>query len=173
MPAPSIRGLRGEGFPNLSTSVDNSAFAESVYAGYAFLPHVAVEAAYIHRDADIASVKGNIVSTAELDPLLSGTTGLIRGYGNIASLSVRGEFPLLPRLFLEPRVGGFYWGTSVSAEADGERDRITHQGGGATVGAGIAWRLWRRLSLGVNVDHYHGFPHNTATLYAGSLEMRF
>jgi hypothetical protein len=29
------------------------------------------------------------------------------------------------------------------------------------------------MELGVSIDHYHGFPSNLATMYAGTIEWRF
>jgi hypothetical protein len=54
-------------------------------------------------------------------------------------------------------------------------DRVdkTKEGGGVTTGITAAYRIWRGLEFGINVDHFHGFPHNIATIYGGSLEWRF
>jgi hypothetical protein len=105
--------------------------------------------------------------------LLQDTTELIRGYGNIVSLSYSGRFEVLPRFSLEPRLGGFFWATKVSAVGFDDRIDVTHEGGGVTAGLTAAYRIWRGLELGVNVDHFRGFPNNIATLYGGSLEWRF
>jgi hypothetical protein len=105
--------------------------------------------------------------------LLQDTASLIRDYGNIVSLSYAGRFEVLPRFSLEPRLGGFFWATKASAIGLDDRINATHEGGGVTAGLTAAYRVWRGLEVGVSVDHYHGFPSNIATLYAGTLEWRF
>jgi hypothetical protein len=144
-----------------------------LFAGYEFTRHTAIELAYTYREATVAHLSGTIPSAASLTPLLQNTTELIRGYGNIVSLSYAGHFEVLPRFSLEPRLGGFFWATKVSAVGPDDRIDTTHEGGGVTAGLTGAYRVWRGLELGVSVDHYRGNPSNIATLYAGTLEWRF
>jgi hypothetical protein len=167
------QGLAALGFGAVTARTDTSGTAGTVFVGYEFTPHTAVELGYTHRDSNTAYLSGTIASTAKLTPLLQGTTELIRGYGNIVSLSYSGRFEVLPRFSLEPRLGGFFWATKVSAVGFDDRIDVTHEGGGVTAGLTAAYRIWRGLELGVNVDHFRGFPNNIATLYGGSLEWRF
>jgi len=166
-------GLSARGFGDVSAQSDTRAAAGSVFFGYEFLPHTAVEFAYTFREATAATLSGTIPSKASLTPLLQSTTGLIRGYGNIYSVSYAGYFEVLPRVSLEPRLGGFFWATKVSAIGFDDRIDSTHEGGGATAGLSTAYRLWRGLEFGLSVDYYRGSPSNNATLYGGTFEWRF
>jgi hypothetical protein len=166
-------GLADRGFDTVTASSDTSGVAGTLFVGYEFMPHTAVELGYTFRDATAAHVNGTIPSTASLTPLLQDTASLIRDYGNIVSLSYAGRFEVLPRFSLEPRLGGFFWATKASAIGLDDRINATHEGGGVTAGLTAAYRVWRGLEVGVSVDHYHGFPSNIATLYAGTLEWRF
>jgi hypothetical protein len=60
----------------------------------------------------------------------------------------------------------------VTAVEMADRIDATHEGGGVTAGITAAYRVWRGLEFGLDVDHYRGFPHNIATLYGASLEWR-
>jgi hypothetical protein len=167
------QGLAGRGFDGVTANTTDSGAAGTLFAGYEFTRHTAIELAYTYREATVAHLSGTIPSAASLTPLLQNTTELIRGYGNIVSLSYAGHFEVLPRFSLEPRLGGFFWATKVSAVGPDDRIDTTHEGGGVTAGLTGAYRVWRGLELGVSVDHYRGNPSNIATLYAGTLEWRF
>jgi hypothetical protein len=147
------QGLADRGFGDVTASSDTSGTAGSLFVGYEFTPHTAVELGYTFRESTAARLNGTIGSTANLTPLLRNTTELIRGYGNIVSLSYAGRFELVPRFSLEPRLGGFFWATKVSAVSLDDRIDTTHEGGGVTAGLTAAYRI--------------------ATLYAGTLEWRF
>ncbi len=166
-------GLAARGFGDVSAQSDTMGAAGTVFVGYEFLPHTAVELAYSLREAPAANLSGTIPSTARLTPLLQTTTGLIRGYGSIVSVSYAGHFEVLPRFNLEPRLGGFFWATKVSAIGFDDRIDSTHEGGGVTAGVSAVYRLWRGLEAGLNVDYYRGSPSNNATLYGGTFEWRF
>jgi len=166
-------GLAARGFGDVSAQSDTLGAAGTVFVGYEFLPHTAVELAYSLREATAANLSGTIPSTARLTPLLQTTTGLIRGYGSIVSVSYAGRFEVLPRFNLEPRLGGFFWATKVSAIGFDDRIDSTHEGGGVTAGVSAVYRLWRGLEAGLNVDYYRGSPSNNATLYGGTFEWRF
>jgi hypothetical protein len=167
------QGLADRGFTNLNAATQTAGAAGTVFVGYEFTPHTAVELGYTLHEATAARVSGNIASTATLTSLLQDTTGLLRGYGNIVSLSYAGRFELAPRFILEPRLGGFFWATKVSAISLDDRIDATHEGSGITAGLTAAYRVWRAMELGVSIDHYHGFPSNLATMYAGTIEWRF
>jgi hypothetical protein len=167
------QGLASLGFGDVSATSDTSGIAGTVFVGYEFTPHAALELGYTYRDSTTAHLNGTIPSTSKLTPLLQDTAELTRGYGNIISLSYSGRFEVLPRFSLVPRLGGFFWATKVSATGLDDSIDTTHEGGGITAGLTAAYRLWRGLELGVSVDHFRGFPNNIATLYAGTLEWRF
>jgi hypothetical protein len=167
------QGLASLGFGDVSATSDTSGIAGTVFLGYEFTPHAALELGYTYRDSTTAHLNGTIPSTSKLTPLLQDTAELTRGYGNIISLSYSGRFEVLPRFSLVPRLGGFFWATKVSATGLDDGIDTTHEGGGITAGLTAAYRLWRGLELGVSVDHFRGFPNNIATLYAGTLEWRF
>jgi hypothetical protein len=167
------QGLAALGFGDVAARADTSGTAGTMFVGYELTPYAAIELGYTYRDSNTAYLSGTIPSNEKLTPLLQDTTELIRGYGNIVSLSYSGRFEVLPRFSLEPRLGGFFWATKVSAVGFDDRIDVTHEGGGVTAGLTAAYRVWRGLELGVNVDHYRGFPNNIATLYGGSLEWRF
>jgi kumamolisin len=166
-------GLADRGFDDVTASTDTSGAAGTLFVGYEFTPHTAVELGYTLHEATAAHLSGSLPSTASLTPLLQSTTELIRSYGNIVSLSYAGRFELLPRFSLEPRLGGFFWATKVSAVGFDDRIDATHEGGGATAGLSAAYRVWRGLEFGVSVDHYRGFPSNIATLYGATVVWRF
>jgi hypothetical protein len=165
--------LADRGFADVSASTHTSGAAGTLFAGYEFTAHTAVELGYTYRDATAADLKGTIPASSSVTPLLENTASLIRGYGNIVSLSYAGRFEVVPRFQLEPRLGGFFWATKVTATGPDDRVDATHEGGGITAGLSATYRLWKGLEVGVSVDHYHGFPSNIATLYAGTLEWRF
>ena len=172
-PSKIDQGLTSLGFPDVTATSDISGAAGTVFLGYAFTPHAALELGYTFRDSTTAHLSGTIPSPSKLTPLLQDTTELTRGYGNIVSLSYSGRFEVLPRFSLEPRLGGFFWATKAVAITLDDRIDTTHEGGGVTAGLTAAYRLWRGLEFGVSVDYYRGFPNNIATLYAGTLEWRF
>jgi hypothetical protein len=167
------QGLTALGYGEVNASTDTSAVGESVFLGYEFTPYIGLELGVTHRDATVAQLQGNIASSANLTPLLQDTTELLRGYGNIVSLSYTARFEVAPRFVLEPRLGGFFWATKTTAIGLDDRFENTHEGGGVTVGATAAYRVWRGLEVGVSVDHFRGFPNNIATLYGGSIAWRF
>jgi len=167
------QGLAAMGYGGVQASTDTSAVGGTVYVGYELNPWAGVEFGYTHRNSDVATIRGAVPSSANILPLVQDTTELIRGYGNIFSLSFRGRWELAPRFTVDPRVGAFFWDTKVTADAADIRVDSTHQGGGVTAGIGAAYRLWRGLELGIGVDYFRGSPNNIATLYGGSLEWRF
>ena len=167
------QGLASLGFGDVSATTDISGIAGTLFVGYEFTPHAALELGYTYRDSTTAHLSGTIPSSSKLTPLLQDTAELTRGYGNIISLSYSGRFEVLPRFSLEPRLGGFFWATQVSAVGLDDRIDTTHEGGGVTAGLTAAYRVWRGLELGVSADHFRGFPNNIATLYAGTLVWRF
>ncbi len=152
------QGLSALGYGGVSAATDTSATAGTVYLGYEFTSHAALELGYTYRNSNAAYLNGTIPSTGALTPLLRDTTELIRGYGNIVSLSYSGRFEVAPRFFLKPRLGGFFWATKVTAVGPDDRTDDTHEGGGVTVGLTAAYRVWRGLELGINVDHFAAFP---------------
>jgi hypothetical protein len=166
-------GLAGRGYGGVDAATHTSAIGGSVYAGYELAPHAALELGYTYRDSDVATLSGTITSVAKFASLLQGTTGLIRGYGNIVSLSFRSEFEVAPRIPIQPRIGAFFWNTKVTAEGVGVSYSETHEGGGVTAGIGAAYRIWRGLECGIGIDYFRGSPSNIATLYSGSLEWHF
>jgi hypothetical protein len=165
--------LADAGYPGVDASTRTSAPAGTVYLGYELASHADVEFGYTHRSANVATLNGTVPSASNITSLLQNTTELIRGYGNVFSLSFRPRIEIAPKFMLDPRIGGFVWDTKVSAQASGFRVDDTHQGGGVTVGAGVAYRVWRGLELGAGADFYRGFPHNIGTLYSGTIEWRF
>jgi hypothetical protein len=167
------QGLTSLGFPDVTANSNTSGTAGTVFLGYEFTPHTALELGYTFRDSTTAHLSGTIPSISKLTPLLQDTAELTRGYGNIVSLSYSGHFEVLPRFSLEPRLGCFFWATKAVAITLDDRIDTTHEGGGVTAGLTAAYRLWRGLEFGVSVDHFRGFPNNIATLYAGTLEWRF
>jgi hypothetical protein len=167
------QGLATLGYGGVTATTDTSGTAGTVFLGYSFTPHAALELGYTFRDSTAARLTGTIPSLAKLTPLLQDTTELTRGYGNIVSLSYSGRFEALPRFSLEPRLGGFFWATKDVAISLDDRIDHTHEGGGVTAGLTGAYRVWRGLELGVSVDHFRGFPNNIATLYAASMGWRF
>ncbi len=167
------QGLGALGFGDVKASADNSGTAGTLFVGYEFTAHAALEVGYTYRSSTAASLSGSIPSSSKLTPLLQDTSALVRGYGNIFSLDYSGRFEVLPRFSLEPRFGGFFWATKVTAVGFQDRMDATHEGGGVTAGLTGAYRVWRGLELGISIDHFHGFPSNIATLYAASLEWRF
>ncbi len=167
------RELASLGFDGLTANTEGQGAAGTLFLGYAFNPLAGLELGYTYRNAETARITGTIPSAASLTPLLQDTTELLRGYGNIASLSYTARLEVLPRFSLEPRLGGFFWATKVTAVAMDDRVDKTKEGGGVTTGITAAYRIWRGLEFGINVDHFHGFPHNIATIYGGSLEWRF
>jgi hypothetical protein len=166
-------GLGALGYGTVSASTDSAGIAGTVFVDYEFTAHAGVEVGYTYRDATAAHLHGTIGSAAELPALLQDTTDEVRSYGNIVSLSYVGHFDLAPRVSLEPRFGGFFWATKVTAVGFDDHIATTHEGGGVTLGLTAAYHLWRGLEVGVAVDHFRGFPSNIATLYSGSLEWRF
>ena len=167
------QGLTSLGFPDVTATSDIAGAAGTVFLGYAFTPHAALELGYTFRDSTTAHLSGTISSSSKLTPLVQDTTELTRGYGNIVSLSYSGRFEVLPRFSIEPRLGGFFWATKDVAISLDDRIDHTHEGGGVTAGLTAGYRVWRGLELGVSVDHFRGFPNNIATLYAGTLVWRF
>jgi len=66
-----------------------------------------------------------------------------------------------------------YWETKVTASASSSTQHATHRGGGVSAGVGLAFDVFRQLSVGVSVDHFRGSPMNIGTLYSGTIEWRF
>jgi hypothetical protein len=167
------RSLAGLGYPGVEANTATSKPGGTVYVGYELAPHADVEFGYTHRSANVATLNGIVASAASVTPLLQDTTDVIRGYGNIFSLTFRSRAEIAPNLMLDPRIGGFFWDTKVTAQAAGFRVDNTHEGGGVTAGIGLAYRVWRGLEAGIGVDYFRGIPTNTGVLYSGSLEWRF
>jgi hypothetical protein len=166
-------GLAAYGYGAVRASTDNAATGGTLYLGLELAPKLDAEFGYTHRESTVARLSGAVPSSQSIGPLLQDTAGLIRGYGDIFALALRTRLQLLPRLSFEPRAGIFYWDTKVTAQGGGSSFSATHGGGGLTVGAGLAFRVWRRLELGIGADYFRGTPDNIATLYGGSLEWRF
>jgi Bacterial Ig-like domain (group 1)/OmpA-like transmembrane domain len=165
--------LSNAGYDGVHASTDTSAIAEAVYIGYEVNAYVGVELGYTYRESTVATLHGSIASSSSVAPLLQDTAEIIGGYGNIYSVSFRGRFEPVARFSIEPRLGAFFWDTRVNTESGEAGAHATHSGGGATVGLGAAYRIWRGLQLGLGVDYFHGSSNNLATLYSGSLEWRF
>ena len=167
------QGLASLGYGDVSATTDSSGTAGTVFLGYEFTPHTGLELGYTYRDANVVQLRGSVASTARLTPLLQDTTELLHGYGNIVSLSYSGHFEVAPRFMIEPRLGGYFWATKVTAVGLDDRIDTTHEGAGVTLGVTAAYRVWRGLELGIAVDHFRGFPNNIATFYGGTIEWRF
>ena len=169
--------LATEGFGGVAASTDTSALAGTVYAGFDVAKYADIEAdievGFTHRNAYVATLTGTVATTASIPQLLQDTAGAIRGYGNIFSLTFRPRVEAAPNFMIDPRIGGFFWDTKLTAEAAGARIADTHEGGGVTAGIGAAYRVWRGLEIGLGADYFRGSPSNHATLYSGSLEWRF
>jgi hypothetical protein len=166
-------GLANRGYSGVSATTDTSGIGGTVYVGYELAPHAALELGYTHRDSNVATLSGTVASVANIAPLLQDTTGVIRGYGNIVSLSFRSDFEVAPRILIQPRIGAFFWDTKVTARGAELSFSETHEGGGFTAGIGAAYRVWRGLECGIGIDYFRGSPSNLATLYSGSLEWHF
>jgi hypothetical protein len=167
------RSLAGLGYPGVEAHTASNEPSGTLYVGYELAPHANVEFGYTHRSADVATLNGVVESKLSVTPLLQDTTDVIRGYGDIFALTFSPRFEIAPRLSLDPRLGGFFWDTKVTAQAEGFRVDTTHEGGGVTGGVGLTYRVWRGLKVGVGADYFRGIPHNTGVLYGGSLEWRF
>ena len=165
--------LAADGYPGIQANTGTSKPAGTVYVGYEVASHVDVEFGYTHRSANVATLNGTVGSTASIPPLLQDTAALIRSYGNVFALSFRPRIELVPNFMLDPRIGGFYWDTKVTAQSSGDRFAEDHGGGGVTLGGGVAYRVWRGLEIGAGADFFRGYPHNLGTLYSGTLEWRF
>ena len=166
-------GLAASGIDGVAAHTDTSGVGGTVYLGYELAPHADVEFGFTHRNTQVATLSGAVASSANVPALLQATAGLVRGYGNIYSLSFRSPFEILPRITIAPRAGAFVWATKVTTVAAATSFSETHEGGGVTVGLGAAYRVWRGLQIGVGIDYFRGSPNNIATLYGGSLEWRF
>lgn len=166
-------GLDASGFSGVTAATDTSAPAGTLYIGYELAPHADLEFGYTYRNSRVATLSGTLASAASVPALLQETTRLVRGYGNIFSLSWRAPVEIAPRITIEPRAGAFVWDTQVRAVSDGANLSATHRGGGLTAGVGLAYRVWRGLRIGVGADFFRGSPNNIATLYGGSLEWSF
>jgi hypothetical protein len=165
--------LAASGYGSVTAQKDTNGTGETVYLGIQLSRHNAFEIAYTNRESRVASLSGTIGSVTDLPALLSATAGPLRGYGNIFSASYRARIRLLNRLYLDPRIGGFYWSTRERVDGLGTSFTTHHRGGGLTTGLGLSYRLWRSLYAGVGADYFRGSPRNDATLYGGSLEWRF
>ncbi len=165
--------LAAGGFGSVTARQQTGGMGESIYLGVQLSRHNALEFAYTNRESQVASLAGTIGSVSEIPALLRETARSLRGYGNIISASYCARIRLLSRLYLDPRVGGFYWSTRERAEARGISFTMQHRGAGLTAGLGLSYRLWRALYTGIGLDYFRGFPANQAVLYAGSLEWRF
>jgi hypothetical protein len=166
------RQLAADGFTDVNVSEDKSAPGGTLALGYDLEPFLSLELGYTRRNSQVAILTGAI-PVGTLHSLLEDTARALNGYGSIYSFSVRGRWELLPKLFLTPRVGGYYWDTRVTVRADGDEASATHKGGGVTAGVGAAYRVWGGLELGVGADYFRGSEDNTAVLYGGSVEWRF
>jgi hypothetical protein len=165
--------LAASGFGAVTAQQSTSGTGETIYLGVQLSRHNAFEIAYTNRESRVASLAGTIGSVSELPTLLRATAGSLRGYGSIFSASYRARIRLLNRLYLDPRIGGFYWSTREHVDGLGTSFTAQHRGGGLTAGLGLSYRLWRSLYAGVGADYFRGSPRNDATLYGGSLEWRF
>jgi hypothetical protein len=166
-------GLANRGYSAVAVATESSKLGATLYIGYSLAPHAALEFGYTHRDAEVANLSGTVAAITDIPPLRQDTSELIRGYGNIFSLSFRSRFELAPRFFIDPRIGGFFWDSEVMAQGAGASSRATHQGGGLTAGVGLGYRIWHGLEFGVGADYFRGSPSNIATLYAASLQWSF
>ncbi len=166
------RGLAALGYGTVAADTHGSGLGETLYLGWQFEARDALELGYTHRDEHAADLSGTVPDTAAVAPLLRDATELLRGYGNIFSLSYRLRLALRPRWAFEPRLGGYLWNTRVTAMTAAQRFSTNRRGGGVTVGAGLSYRLWRGLRLGLGADYFRGFPRNDAWLYGLSVEWR-
>ena len=81
------RSLAGLGYPGIEAHTTTSEPSGTVFVGYELAPHANVEFGYSHRSADVATLNGVVASAASVIPLLQDTTDVVRGYGNIFSLT--------------------------------------------------------------------------------------
>jgi hypothetical protein len=167
------RQLHADGYDSVYGSGSPDAVGGALYVGYQLAPFADVEFGYSYRAPKSATLTGIVPADTSIPTLLRDTARALNGYGNTYSLSFRSPIEVAPRFTIEPRFGAFLWETSVTTEFDGDSAHDTRSGGGITAGAGIAYRLWRGLKIGVGVDYFRGTQENIATLYGGSLEWRF
>jgi hypothetical protein len=170
------RQLAERGYPGVHASADTGAVGGTVYLGYQFIPYAGVEFGYAYRIATVLHLSGTVLAQpapASIQSLLQTATGLVRGYGDIFSLTLRGRYELLAGLTINPRVGGYLWDSDVTADSGTESARTTHSGGGFSFGGSLAYRVWRGLEIGAGADRFQGNPSNNATLYAATVEWRF
>jgi Pro-kumamolisin, activation domain/Bacterial Ig-like domain (group 1) len=164
--------LAASGYSAVRATGGGAAVAGTFYVGYSLAAPLDLELGYTRRNSEIATVSG--MAPPNTYPLLQDVARGVTGYGSIYSLSLRGHWELVPRLFLTPRVGGYFWDSRVTAEtADDDLATATHRGGGFTAGLGAAYRVWRGLELGIGADYFRGSQDNTATLFGASVEWRF
>lgn len=143
-----------------------------LYLGYTLTSPLSLEVGYARRNSGIARLTGT-AAPQNLAPLLADTADALNGYGSLYTLSLRGRWEPWRRVSINPRIGGYFWESRVTVEADGQRAAATHRGGGVTGGVGFAYRLWRGLEIGLGADYFKGSRVNRAALYAGTLEWRF
>ncbi|NNM60696.1 MAG: hypothetical protein HKM03_00845, partial [Steroidobacteraceae bacterium] len=103
--------LAASGFGSVTAQQNTSGTGETLYLGVQLSRYNAFEIAYTNRESQVASLAGTLGSVTDLPALLSTAAGSLRGYGNIFSASYRARIHLLNRLYLDPRVGAFYWST--------------------------------------------------------------
>lgn len=166
------RQLAARGFSGIHAAREESAPGGMLYLGYTLTSPLSLEVGYARRNSGIARLTGT-AAPQNLAPLLADTADALNGYGSLYTLSLRGRWEPWRRVSINPRIGGYFWESRVTVEADGQRAAATHRGGGVTGGVGFAYRLWRGLEIGLGADYFKGSRVNRAALYAGTLEWRF
>ncbi len=165
--------LAAAGYSGVQTGNGSTTGAGTVYIGYELMPHADVEFGYTYRQGTTATLSGSEPSASSISPLLQTSAGLVRGYGDIYALSFRERVEFLPGFTFNPRVGAFAWDSNTTASSGGASASSTHAGGGITLGAGLAYRVWCGLELGGGIDYFRGNPYDTGELYAVTAEWRF
>jgi len=155
----------------VSANVHSHSIGGEVYAGYQFLPGVAVELGYLRLGSGSTTVNGTVANSPT--PALNATASNISGYGNAALLALRYHFEVLPRLYIDPRAGFYVWRSSTDVEGADSSYSHSRVGLGENVGFGMSYRLWRGLEAGAGIDAYRSSANNQFRQISGQLEWRF
>lgn len=162
--------LHAAGYNGVQAGGDGDSFGTTAYLGYSVLPHVGIELGYGRTaDADV-HLSG---SASNLDGLLHETAHLVRGVGDAYSVSLRYHGDILPRLSFNPRAGAYLWDSETKVSSGAVQYKESHAGGGITLGAGLAYRVWGGLEVGAGVDYFRSSNTVHYSLIAASLEWRF
>ena len=165
------RALQNAGYDVDKVQSDSEGLGYSLWFGFALMPSVGLEFAYITGADEEVRYDGSV--GGDLDGAMDVAEPYLRGYGDSYLVRARYHHTLSESWFLSPRLGLGYTQTRETLEQGSNSAKLEDDNFSWSVGAGIHRTLSRNWSAGLSLDYVQSSSDNAYGLIGIALEWRF